>query len=377
VPVLQDKFAALEAELERELVDRVEEIRCALLALVAGCTYFLVGPPGVAKSLLARRVAARITDAEFFDCCLDKMATPEVLFGPWSLAAMVENRWERELTGTLATAHLAHIDEVFAAGSALLQGLHWALNERIYRHGTTVVDLPLSTVFCSANQVPTDPGLAAFWDRLILRRNLSAELDAGDFVAMLRSELVDKPAPVLSWAEVAEAQVAAARVEVPETVAHTVYGIRRRLIEVGIHPSPRRFHAAMGVVRAATWLDGRETAESTDLLVLKDILWLFPDQAITVGQLVNQELRNSLSPTVMLLRELRRLKGQVVEGLPDGQRHALAEELGVKLSRMATELDVLERRGKSATLTQCRRVLDETNELILVRLLRSDPAAVS
>lgn len=377
MPALQDKFAALEAALEGELVDRVDEIRCASLALVAGCTYFMTGPPGVAKSLLARRVAARITDAEFFDCCLDKMATPEVLFGPWSLGAMRKNRWERELAGTLATAHLAHIDEVFAAGSTLLQGLHWALNERIYRHGTTVIDLPLSTVFCSANQVPTDSGLAAFWDRLILRRTMSADLDAGDFIAMLRSELDDKPAPVLSWSEVAEAQVAAERVALPEPVAQNVYGIRRRLAEVAIHPSPRRFRAAMGVVRAAAWLDGREVAESTDLLVLKDILWLFPEQAVTVAQLVGRELQHSLSPTVLLLKELRRLKGQVVDGLPDHRRHALAEELGVKLSRMATELDVLERRGRSSTIAQCRRVLDEVNELILVRLLGSDPAAVS
>jgi MoxR-like ATPase len=377
VPVLQDKFAALEGALEGELVDRADEIRCASLALVAGCTYFMVGPPGVAKSLLARRVAARITDAEFFDCQLDKMATPEVLFGPWSLGAMRKNRWERELDRTLATAHLAHIDEVFAAGSTLLQGLHWALNERIYRHGTTVIDLPLSTVFCSANQVPTDSGLAAFWDRLILRRALSAELDAGDFVAMLRTELEDKPAPVLSWSEITEAQVAARRVEVPDVVGQTVYGIRRRLIDVGIFPSPRRFHAAMGVVRAAAWLDGRDVAESTDLLVLKDILWLFPEQAVTVAQLVDRELRNSLSPTVLLLKELRRLKGQIVDGLPDARRLDLAEELGVKLSRMSIEMDVLARVGSSSTLAQCRRVFDEVNELILVRLLHSDPAAVS
>jgi MoxR-like ATPase len=372
---LQDKFAALEGALEAELIDRAEEIRCAVLALVAGCSFFVVGPPGTAKSLLARRVAARITGAEFFEAQLDKMATPELLFGPWSLGAMRENRWERELSGTLATAHLAHLDEVFAAGATLLQGLHWALNERIYRHGTTVIPLPLSTVFCSANQVPTDAGLAAFWDRLILRRALSNDMDAGDFVRMLQTPIMEIPVPVLTWSEVTLAQLAAARVVVPDAVAQTVYGIRRRLVEVGIRPSPRRFRAAMGVVRASAWLDGRETAESTDLLVLKDILWLFPDQALTVAQLVNRELRNCLSPSVLLLREFQRLKGQVAEGLPMAQRHALAEELGTKLTRMATELDVLERRGRTNTTAQCRRVLGEINDLILLRLLDTDPAA--
>ncbi len=375
MPVLQDKFAALEGALESELVDRTDEIRCASLALVAGCTYFMVGPPGVAKSLLARRMAARISDAEFFDACLDKMATPELLFGPWSLAAMREGRWERELAGTLATAHLAHIDEVFAAGSVLLQGLHWAFNERLYRHGTTVVPIPLSTVFCSANAVPTDAGLAAFWDRLILRRSLSAELDAQDFIRMLSGELEDKPEPVLSWSEVIEAQVAARSVVVPDAVLGTVYKLRRRLEDTEIRPSPRRFHAAMGVVRASAWLDGRDEATATDLLVLKDILWLFPNQALTVAQLVDRELRNAISPAVLLLREVRKLRSEITDGLDRAQRLALAEEMGSKLAQVSTELGVLERHERSNTTAACRRVLEEAQELVLTRLLGSDPTA--
>jgi MoxR-like ATPase len=373
VPGLQDKFVALEAALEGELIDRSEEIRCAMLALVAGCTFFMVGPPGVAKSLLARRVAGRISEAEFFDAQLDRMSTPELLFGPWSLSALRAGRWERELAGTLATAHLAHIDEVFAAGSTLLQGLHWALNERLYRHGASVIPIPLSTVFCSANTVPSDPAIAAFWDRLILRRSLSAEMDAGDFKRMLTSAPSEKPEPVLSWADVTEAQVTARAVVLPEPVLGVVYRISRKMKDVGIHPSPRRYRMAMDVVRASAWLDGRAGATSTDLLVLKDILWLFPDQVVTVRQLVDKELEKSISPTVLLLRELRRLRGQVTLGLPKHERLALAEELGEKLREAKIELDALERRGRSTTTAQCRRVIEETEELILVRLFQSNP----
>jgi MoxR-like ATPase len=375
---VQDKFSRLETALEGELVERSEEIRCALLALVAGCPFFMAGPPGTAKSLLARRVAARITGAEFFEAQLDKMATPELLFGPWSLSAMRENRWERELEGTLATAHLAHLDEVFAAGSTLLQGLHWALNERIYRHGTTVIPLPLSTVFCSANQVPTDAGLAAFWDRLILRRVLTNDLDAGDFVRMLQSEFVESPGPVLAWTDVEHAQAQARKVTVPDAVLEIVHRIRGRLNEVGVHVSLRRFKAAVTVVRASAWLDGREEATTTDLLVLKDILWLFPDQATTVAQLVDRELRNSVSPVALLLRDIRKLKSQVdAAGLDEPGRHALAEEIGSKLSAARIELDALERRGTSSTSATCRRLLAETDTLVLTELFRSDPDGVS
>lgn len=375
---MQDKFSRLETALEGELIERSEEIRCALLALVAGCPFFLVGPPGTAKSLLARRVAARITGAEFFEAQFDKMATPELLFGPWSLSAMRENRWERELEGTLATAHLAHLDEVFAAGSTLLQGLHWALNERVYRHGTTVIPLPLSTVFCSANAVPTDAGLAAFWDRLILRRVLTNDLDAGDFVRMLQSEFVESPEPVLAWADVEQAQAQARKVTVPEEVLGIVHRIRGRLSDVGVHVSLRRFKAAMTVVRASAWLDGRGEATPTDLLALKDILWLFPDQATTVAQLVDRELRNSVSPVALLLRDIRKLKSQVnATGLDESARHALAEEIGSKLSAARVELDALERRGTSSTSSTCRRLLAETDTLVLTELFRSNPEGAS
>lgn len=373
---LQDKFSALEGALEGELIDRSEEIRCALLALVAGCTYFMVGAPGVAKSMLARRTAARITDAEYYEAQLSKTATPEVLFGPWSLSAMSEDRWERELSGTLATAHLAHLDEVFSAGSMLLENLNWALNERIYRHGTTVIALPLSTVFCSANKVPTDAGIAAFWDRLVLRRSPAAELDGRDFIRMLQVRLVDKPEPVLSWQEVTEAQVAATAVALPETVLQWVYKISRKLAEVGVHASPRRYREAMGVVRASAWLDGRDEACPTDLLVMKDILWQFPDQITTVRQIIERELRNSISPAVTLLRNLGKLRATVTDGLGESERLALAEELGGKLARARTELETLERRAKSTTTAACWRMLQDTENEVLVKLFRSDPAAV-
>jgi MoxR-like ATPase len=364
--MMQDKFARLGAELEGELVERTEEIRCALLALVAGCTFFMVGPPGVAKSLLARRLMARIADAEFFDACLDRMATPELLFGPWSLSAMRENRWERELQGTLATAHVAHVDEVFAGSAMLLQSLLWAFNERQYRHGTTVIDLPLTTAFCSSNAVPTDPSLAAFWDRLILRRVLPGDLDKAGFVQMLGLVRVDKPEPVLSWAEVLEAQHEAARIPVPESVLEHAWGIHKELGRKHIVVSPRRMVEAMGVVRASAWLDGRSQVEATDLAVLSDILWPFPEQVPEVRNTVEAALEHSMSPAVKLLRDVRRIRAQIVPGLPDAERMALAQELGGKVDRATTELDVLERRRRTETTRQVRKLL---------ALIRNDIAA--
>jgi MoxR-like ATPase len=203
-------------------------------------------------------------------------------------------------------------------------------------------------------------------------------MDAGSFVRMLQTEVVENPTPVLSWLEVEAAQAEAAKVTVPEAVLATVQRIDRRVSELRIQVSPRRYRAAMGVVRASAWLDGRDEATGTDLLVLKDILWLFPDQVVSVGQLVDLELRNSVSPVALLLRDVRKLGNQVddVVGLSDKERHKLAEELGPKLAAARKELEVLERHSRSSTTRAVRRLLDDTDRLVLKRLFQSDPEAV-
>ena len=61
------KLAALLEELERGLVERRRQVRLALLAALAGEHTLLVGPPGTAKSELARRLHRAFEDARYFE----------------------------------------------------------------------------------------------------------------------------------------------------------------------------------------------------------------------------------------------------------------------------------------------------------------------
>jgi hypothetical protein len=65
-----------------------------------------------------------------------------------------------------------------------------------------------------------------------------------------------------------------------------------------------------------------------------------------------------------------------VVGLSDKERHKLAEELGPKLAAARKELEVLERHSRSSTTRAVRRLLDDTDRLVLKRLFQSDPEAV-
>jgi MoxR-like ATPase len=202
-------------------------------------------------------------------------------------------------------------------------------------------------------------------------------MDSESFVTMMNLDLIDKPEPVLSWPEVTEAQVAARHVEVPDAV----WGVMRRVVvslaDSGIFVSPRRLRAAGGVVRASAWLDERSEATPTDLLVLKDMLWVLPEQAGPVAMVIDRELKTSISPAALLLRDLRKMRKQVVEGLPERERLALAEELGSKVLRARTEVDTLERREVTSATKACQRMIAEIESLMLHRLFRSDPAAAA
>jgi len=61
------RLAELLEQLERGLVERRRQVRLALLVALAGEHTLLIGPPGTAKSELARRLHLAFEDARYFE----------------------------------------------------------------------------------------------------------------------------------------------------------------------------------------------------------------------------------------------------------------------------------------------------------------------
>ena len=70
------------------LVDREEEARLVVLGMVAEEHVLFLGPPGTAKSVLGRRLS-QLCGGTFFQRLLTRFTTPEEIFGPLSLQALV------------------------------------------------------------------------------------------------------------------------------------------------------------------------------------------------------------------------------------------------------------------------------------------------
>src|SRR5689334_6425387 len=119
---VREKFAVTRRELSEALIERDAEVDLALTALVANEHALLVGNPGTAKSLLLDALL-RWTSGNRFTALLTKFTAPEELFGPISIRGLKEDRYVRVTAGKLPEAHLAFLDEIFKASSAILNTL--------------------------------------------------------------------------------------------------------------------------------------------------------------------------------------------------------------------------------------------------------------
>lgn len=341
-----EKFDLLEDALNSEIMERTEEIGAMSMALCAGVSLFMLGSPGIAKSMLADRLRMYLSGGQYFNILMMKMTQADEVFGPISLKGLKEDRFERITTNTLVDAHFAMIDEIFKANSAILNALLWAINERKYKHGTSVIKIPLSTMFCASNELPTDTALGALYDRLLFRFEVSPVRDTQNFQKMLSNDIDPEPKPVLSWDDVLVAQEATRKVIVPDIVIEAMTDLRKNLAEKGIEPTDRRFVQCKSIIRAAAYLDGCEVADVEHMQALEHVLWDQPSQRGDVSNLVLARANPLDQEANELMQELAKLEDQLdsLSG-SDDDRFSVGNEIHTKITRAAEEIEKLEARA--------------------------------
>ena len=184
-----DKVRNLLAGLDAALVERRREVRMALLAVLAGHHTLLVGPPGTAKSELARCVGRCFAEARYFEQLLSAHSHPDELFGPVSIPALKAEEYRRVTDGYLPTAHVAFLDEVFNASGPLLHGILAVMNERVFHNGRARERVPLLGLIAASNTLPSDADLDAFVDRFLVRLEVEAVKGDAGFLGVCAGDL--------------------------------------------------------------------------------------------------------------------------------------------------------------------------------------------
>ncbi|MFH8454048.1 AAA family ATPase [Streptomyces fungicidicus] len=365
------KLRAIGDELSERFYERADVVRTLLVTLLAGQHSLVLGPPGTAKSELARELTGRIDGAAYWEILLSKFTAPTRMFGPVDVAALARGEYRQVYDGRATTAHIAFIDEIFKCSTAALNETLGFLNERLYHpeNGGEPIHCPLIGAITASNELPTGEDSAAIYDRLLVRIEVGYLEDPSNFAALVRSA-VRRPAPESrTTVELAALQravtVEVPAVDVPDAIVDAVCTLRAALRRKELVASDRRWRQAVGLLQASAYLDGRTAVAETDLPVLTHVLWDSPAQRPTVERevlhLVNPDAKEALdlADTIEELEtQLDAMAGQSREALSEWvikKAHHQLAMAGERLERLRAEAAVAGRSTAAIDRVTARR----------------------
>ena len=263
-----------------------------LLCALAGESMFILGPPGTAKSLIARRLKSIFKDAKAFEYLMSRFSTPDEIFGPVSIAKLKnEDKYERLVTDYLPDASIVFLDEIWKAGPAIQNSLLTAINERIYKNGLSLIKLPMKVLIAASNELPEEgQGLEALWDRFLIRIVTNSIDDESLFFDMVKanssSEIMLPDSLLISDDEYFSWQEKITKVAIPNDICIIVSCIRKRLAKESekdeyqksdFYISDRRWKKIFHLMQTSAFINGRSSIDITDCLVMIHCLWNHAD----------------------------------------------------------------------------------------------------
>jgi MoxR-like ATPase len=304
---IKGQITKLLKDLNKGVYEKEEVIALTLLTAIAGESIFLLGAPGVAKSLIARRLKFGFKDGTSFEYLMNRFSTPDEIFGPVSISKLKdEDKYERIVKNYLPTATVVFLDEIWKAGPSIQNALLTVLNEKVYRNGDQEIKVPMKSLISASNELPMKgEGLEALWDRFLVRYVVDGITDKDSFNEMISKSLNSYDDNVSTALKLTDDQYNKIseeidKVEIPENVLNVIHIIRNYVNqhnkkdekqENQIYISDRRWRKIVRLLRTSAFLNDRKAVDLMDCFLIAHCIWNEPEQFAIVLQFTKDAIQ--------------------------------------------------------------------------------------
>lgn len=312
--------------------ERDETIAVSFLAALSDQNIFLFGPPGTAKSLIARRLSHAFETSSYFEYLMHRFSTPEDVFGPVSITELKKDNFLRKTEGFLPRADFAFLDEIWKSSPAILNTLLTIINEKLFRNGAEVESAPLKALIAASNETPPPgQGLEALYDRFLVRLDVSPMEEKGNFERLLNAQptraklelpdgLAIKHEEWEQWCKDIHA------IKLSQETLNVIHDIRLTFEgkgeEIDVYVSDRRWQKAAIFLKAAAFFCERKETNLADTLLLRHCLWTTKENRAEVVKVVENAVRNCGFETGFSLSEIDYEKAELEKEIQEELYHS-------------------------------------------------------
>ena len=306
-------------------------VRLVLLSFLAGESTFLLGEPGTAKSLIARRVSEAFVDPteeekehgviKFFDYLMSRFSQPDELFGPVSIRQLKDDNYERKTEYYLPKAQFAFLDEIWKANPAIQNALLSILNEHLFRNGKNLLKVPLLGFVSASNELPAQgQGLEAIFDRFLIRVLERPVQEEENFFNMVsgKADMTVCVDDRLSVEDMDIIRKQSESIRLSDESRAVISHVRKLLTLKNEEPnrddidkyviSDRRWKKIASLMRVSAYCNGRNETDSLDAMLIANCIWSTETQENEVNDIltkaiVREDVITSIEKKVQLFED--------------------------------------------------------------------------
>jgi MoxR-like ATPase len=347
-----------QSEDTNEVVERAPHVGILWRCLVARVHPFFPGPPGVAKSMMLRLIKQHLAgdpefkDEHYFEQQVFADTKTEVLFGPYSMRELDNDRYVRVATERIPEALLAFVDELFDASAGTLNTLRPVLAEGLF-YNPKPQPIPLMMLAAAGNHYPAPDreDLQALLDRFGVIKPVRPIQSAAGFRAMLVGQFARRRSgpkgdpTTVTLAELRAVQQAVDDIRETDEYLDANEQLWQACEDEGLtNISGRRWGEIGRLAATDAVFAGRDYLIAEDLRVAQDCLWKQPNDEKLAYELT-QPFMSAFEQNVGRLRDnyeeqaevVRNLRKQVAEKTQEPDFHSVGGNTNVYLKKVKDE----------------------------------------